>query len=145
MVWPASCVIYWTLTPPTSDFNFPLLCNDYFNTCIHCCGIMNIHNLLLQSPFVNMSASYHYCLFSSILQFHSVVVHLLLNEMVLYCYVLRSTVKLWILCHTDCRLIVFEDYSCSCWIMLQISGISCHSHNASCAALARAIYSASAV
>ena len=44
MIWPASCIIYWTLTPPTSDFNFPLLCNDY-NACIHCCGIVNINNL----------------------------------------------------------------------------------------------------
>ena len=42
MIWPASCIIYWTLTPPTSDFNFPLLCNDY-NACIHCCGIVNIY------------------------------------------------------------------------------------------------------
>ena len=43
MIWPAICVIYWTLTPPTSDFNFPPLCNDY-NACIHCCGIVNINN-----------------------------------------------------------------------------------------------------
>ena len=44
MIWPASCIIYWTLTPPISVFNFPLLCNDY-NACIQCCGIVNVNNL----------------------------------------------------------------------------------------------------
>ena len=98
-------------------------------------------NLSWDNPFMSMFAIIFHL---AILQFHSFITHFFSNKVVLNIHMLYPAMKLWILGHTNCSLIILKYHKRSNLLILQVTS-SRRIQITSWPAQASAKYSASGV